>query len=602
MESGGITGIILLVILAIIILSGILFLKFLSDPVPWGEKLDESGGSLPADKKPYDVLLLIDKTRLEHKDDFQSLDFSAAWINFIEQEYGTDAVRDISIGQYSLPGRLLIISRSASKTPPSDTEETMLREFIRDGGIVIIEMPGPEWRGITPAWSGKVIPIESRNPAPTTGVPALNKVLDEGPFVSDLYSIEGSPDRMSVVMTCRGKPAILRKDEGKGAVLLVNFDFGKQLVSIQQGKPSDDFTVRRGRGRIPFLIETQDLTADSKFLNNTIPWADLLEKALACEVDKIGPVPRWWYAPMNRTGTVISTHDEESLGGKSLLPLITMERKGYFPSTFFIMTGKDLKKRFSDAGSRPKDMGEFFDMELHWNRFTPTASLKTQKHWLENFVGKKVQVNRIHFLLWGKDYAKPFGVMEAAGLAMDSSYGPNRGRGYLFCTGLPFHPLDESGLPFRIRELPFQVQENWGGATPAFLDQLIRENADNYHLALVTLYHPHKVMKDEDARNRYIEQIDEARRLGLWATSMVEYHVFWEERLAAKIESHYKGGVLDMEVGGLEGGLTVAFPGGAEKVLLDGDPANVTEVDNTGEKLMLLTIPGGAHRVRVTYK
>ncbi|MCD6310675.1 MAG: hypothetical protein J7M18_08155, partial [Candidatus Eremiobacteraeota bacterium] len=253
-------------------------------------------------------------------------------------------------------------------------------------------------------------------------------------------------------------------------------------------------------------------------------------------------------------------------------------------------------------GSRPGDLESFFDIELHWNRFSPRATLQTQKHWLEVFSGKNITINRTHFLLWGKNYTRPFRLMEASGLQMDSSYGPNRGRGYLFCTALPFHPLDQRGLPFKINELPFQVQENWGDATPEFVEKLIRENAKKYHLALVTLYHPHKLMKKEEFRKKYSEQVEKARELGLWVTSMKEFKNFWDERQVADIKSSYKHGILEIDVDGLNGGLTLAVPAvEMARTYSDGKPVNVFEVENAGEKMLLITIPGGRHKIKVTY-
>ena len=109
-------------------------------------------------------------------------------------------------------------------------------------------------------------------------------------------------------------------------------------------------------------------------------------------------------------------------------------------------------------------------------------------------------------------------------------------------------------------------------------------------------------MKKEEFRKKYSEQVEKARELGLWVTSMKEFKNFWDERQVADIKSSYKHGILEIDVDGLNGGLTLAVPAvEMARTYSDGKPVNVFEVENAGEKMLLITIPGGRHKIKVTY-
>jgi hypothetical protein len=102
-----------------------------------------------------------------------------------------------------------------------------------------------------------------------------------------------------------------------------------------------------------------------------------------------------------------------------------------------------------------------------------------------------VRLCRLHYLMWDTEWARPFAQLAAAGIRLDSSYGPDwHCKGYLFGTAYPFHPLDPNGLPFTLWELPYEHSEMDEGASPEWLTHLADNSCAGDHAAIVSLFHP----------------------------------------------------------------------------------------------------------------
>jgi hypothetical protein len=111
-------------------------------------------------------------------------------------------------------------------------------------------------------------------------------------------------------------------------------------------------------------------------------------------------------------------------------------------------------------------------------------------------------LSRTHFLAWPPGFDVLFRQLHDAGIALDSSYGPDKDtRGYLFGTARPFRPLSDTGLPFDLLELPFCSAENLGGADLAYFEQAFRLSEEGAHQVISPLFHPNSFAWHPDMRN-----------------------------------------------------------------------------------------------------
>jgi len=331
-----------------------------------------------------------------------------------------------------------------------------------------------------------------------------------------------------------GRPAVTVRPLGKGNVLCVLFDISRQLLTLQQGKPSPGFRVSNLRGHSK-VYDTPDLAASDSMVGSTTPFADVLERLLAATIESCIPLPRPWYFPYEYDGVGLMTHDEDWFGDKSIF-VSEEEASQNYSSTFFIIpsgpTTREGLKKMQELGT---------DVQIHWNRETnrwlivfkkAEGSLKKQVEVTEEKSGKRPTICRIERLRWGRSYTRPFRIMEAQGLALDSSYGPagHAGKGYLFGTGLPFHPVDTNGLPFKIYELPIQVQVRYSGANASFIALLMNQSRCRYHEAINVLYHPADLLEGQPARYDWLQFSQIARQNNHALMTMSEFLQWWRDR------------------------------------------------------------------------
>jgi hypothetical protein len=191
--------------------------------------------------------------------------------------------------------------------------------------------------------------------------------------------------------------------------------------------------------------------------------------------------------------------------------------------------------------------------------------------------------------------------MAERGIDVDSSLGPNRGRGYLFGTGLPFFPLAPSGECFPLREIPFLTQENWEGANEAFFRRLFTESRERHHQCIVSIFHPHKTVRTAAGRDLWLKAFAIARDNSHWIATFSEYFSFYENRSRRALASTYEDGVLTMRMGEGAPGMGIIAPlksAGRSLDLFDG----CSEISLGGEPYALLPVPAGACQVIIRYR
>ena len=491
-----------------LLLLGILF-WLNQNPLELTSEDSEDKGDVLHRLSETDVLLVVSYDAIEdstEKNTFDETDWSVAWSNTLSQEVGTFSITDseallnLDLSSY----RVIIITRSTSDR---DDWALPLKSFAESGGVLVLEMPKGKLRTTFSA-DGKGGSRKAINISQIANIPEkLEKILLEAPLHTFLVGSTGPLDGAITHLTMDGVPVIYSKTVHMGRAITVDFNYGLLLTALQQGTPEPDFSVQN---RYPEVLsdplESNDLVMDEFLLDNSVPYADILEKILIHHI--IGgevPLPLLWQIPAGHQGALLMTHDEEAMGDASSW-MASYEKKHKMVSTYFIMAGDNLK-----MGTLSKMRAGGTGLGIMWNRpfsdqgiwehygfwkfqpFRRARNLKQQLKAISDVFPPDYPIlaNRNHYLLWSDHYTSTFRNLTDQNLRIDSTYGPDVAcKGYLFGTGLPFTPLDQNGLPFPLLELPFLASENLGDADQAFLETLFKESKKSYHQTITLSFHP----------------------------------------------------------------------------------------------------------------
>jgi len=561
-----------------------------------------------------DLLLLVDPVQVRRSSTAgvpAAQDWSYGWVNLLAQEFGPAAVlAPAELTPERLAGRrAVVVTRSVAA---AGGPGPLLGPFVAAGGLLFVEQPGPGWSlaaGVQPA--GDLRPLTSLTLA---GAPGRLPELARLPGTWSAQPLQCTPPATPLVLAA-GEPRICAAPQGRGLVVVSGLDAGALLPGLQQGLPpgpGDGLATRHPAPLSPHL-QTADLVADVRLLDNAVPYADLLERLLAGLLDLAGPLPRWWGYPEGRPGAYLVTHDEEGMGDRATW-MVDLERT--LPggrSTWFLLPGSGLTTHGVGLLRAGGALGLHWDLtadpqngNLLLTGIGPVRPLATrltlgeQGDWYLRRVGVSPTLNRNHYLLWEESWAAPFARLAAAGVLLDSSYGPDvQCRGYLFGTGRPFTALSEQGLPLPIQELPFQVAEELGGADAAFLEELLAQSARRYHTAVVALFHPN-VFRWRPAVSTFLSYRDgfaRAAHHGLWIADLEELRRFEQARQESPLASDFQEGRLTVAATARVPGLTLALPAtwqGRPLVRLHA-PAALGSVIEVGDppEVHLVTLPAG---------
>lgn len=470
----------------------------------------ESAGAWTSGQPASVAAVLVDRAALlaqaRRPGPFSQRDFGMAWLNTLEQEFGSGRVLDSgSFTADSLSGLGLVVVSAGVRDRLAPAQLAALKEWTAAGGALIAELPAGElarWCGLggqqllaQPA--AALLPFE-----PDSAFLPPREGLARLPIYTRQYREAPAPAGARVLARLAGWPAIDVRPFGQGCLFDVRFDFGLFLTATQQGRPEEDGRIH---SRYPGILsmerlESNDLMVDSTYHANAVPIADLLERALMQEARRRVGLPALWYWPDGVAGVYGMTHDDEGAASKGEWMPQDETARG-ITSTCFLVTVPELEahtpRHLIDGGHA---------VGLHWNRyfeevaglpklgpFLQEVSVYKQAAQLRALLppGRRLRTNRLHYLLWMEDAVRPFRQLEAAGIELDSSYGPDfKCRGYMFGTAFPFRPLDASGLPMRILELPYQHSEMDGGTDSTFIAEMARNSRAGDHAAILSLFHP----------------------------------------------------------------------------------------------------------------
>jgi len=539
---------------------------------------------------------------------FDEMDCFLGWANLAEQEFCSWSLcppEDLSVDKLEEVS-LLVVSRSASKHL---VDAELVLGWIRDGGVMIVDRPvsGMDLTGLS---TGEV-----RIPENVTWAwaPAASGygILTGMPLRTECVNAENVSDDVSVFMEMDGRPVVLGREYGEGAVISFLFDLGRQLVALQQGVPDRGFKVRDRRGA-ESVIDSTDLLLDDSLIENDVPFADVLERWVVALVESFRPMPRVWYFPELYDGIASMTHDEDWFGDESCF-ICCFENESNYSSTMFVIPQGPVT---ADGLDSMHEMGS--DIQIHWNRETSRwmlfflkgdGSLESQIETLEDKHGGEVEICRIERLRWGGHYTEPFRIMEAQGIVLDSTLGSagHTGRGYSFGTGLPFRPLDTNGAPFRLLEVPFQIQARYSGADSSYLELLLNQSRDVYHEAITILYHPVDLVEGQPSRADWMEFHRIADKYNHVKMTLSELHEWWELRSTCGLDGfEWSDSTMRFTVHSPSPDISIMIPDSfrgnlVREVDLDGIGVETDRVSLVGVDYLLLGIPLGEHEVTVSY-
>jgi O-antigen/teichoic acid export membrane protein len=582
--------------------------------------------------KKSDFLIVVSSVAIKEaskKNDFIANDWSMAWLNTLRQEVGPadicyyPEINDEIIASH----RVIIISRSAMRLI-REGQIGMLGAFVKGGGTLILEQPQNNFKDLSGIESSHdkvyvkriswISPEYSNNPRA--------EVMKNMPLNTFLYKVKPQCEDVKSILSMDGYSALFIRKVGKGVVITLNFNYGLQLVSIQQGVPLHrDYRLGKRFGLIDKVIEPEDILIDETMRDNLHPFADMLERFIINLADLNNPLPKWWYFPEGYLGGLIMSHDDEGLGLEGQVKtLMDYEASKGIPATFFIISDHNINKRFKDVDYLQKLKNQDLKIGIHWNRF-PFAlpkllrklkikfnlPLSIQIKKLKDLFKDKIDIvaNRTHYLSLGRRYAQDFIHLAGLGIRIDSTYGPNKGgRGYLFGTGYPFYPVNRNGCIVPILEAPFHAQEDWYGADLKFINKLLKDSEDFYHQLIILSYHPQYEIVTKDIETiGQLFQAANTRQHGV--TTFNDFNNFLEKRYNSALNSSFnESGDITTVIEARSDNLTISVPfssarnnSSVKSIRMDGSAVSYKITDNIFRKEALVNVPQGKHVIEVVY-
>lgn len=553
-------------------LVGVAALVLFFDSTPWiiDEEIPEGEPLEIQREASSDVLLVLDYVAIRDSGEtFEERDFSAAWINLFEQELGPVSIatpESLSLSAVD-EARVIVLTRSVSGQTP-DRLIDRIRERVLDGALLVNELPEGRLRDNYAAnGKGGMQRGESFTFAAGFEAPYDEQML-EVPVATEFLGSTTGRERAETLLAIDGAPVIYSVPVGKGHVVTVDFDFGEQMVALQQGRPSSDFRVEPTNGDV---ARPADMIADPELQKSVVPYADLLERFVFWNViQRYAPIPAFWAYPGAADGVVVALHEDGSLGDgggwmleyeverKALSSLVTTYDSGMTASKATIINrrGGDLGIAWRMQGT-PEEIVE----PVGFGEIKPVArpvGLDAQIDALvETFPGRIV-TSRVFGGWWSDEWAAPLRALDAHGVRIDTTYSGGTAAGYAFGTGFPFLAFDETGMPIGLREMPVVVPDSPTDG-PSLVELL--ESSRLGHHSVITVAHDPSSFADYPDITRFeswLRLFDEAESNGHMITSAMRLDGFLRSRRAGAVRS-----VL------VEG---ASVPTGRPKTDEDGDP------------------------------
>ncbi|MFH0947278.1 MAG: hypothetical protein V2A76_18980 [Planctomycetota bacterium] len=586
----------------------------------------EVSGRQPADRNPGDLVLLVGEAGRNPAEGFAALDPSFSWANLLEAEFGAYSVVSGKSGLDPGTHQACIISPSAHHRMNLER----LEAFVREGGVAFVDAPLP-----AEGWSegllvlaglelrpGAPAPFPDQDILPPGALPETDRrAFDETPFRRTASWTPLVPiDQDSRALNLSDPPLLFERSLGQGRLICSAFSVARLYLTMLQGIPEEDFSLVERLGDYKDILEPDDLVREPALRQNETPFADLLARSIAALLDQPGEngagLPRILWYPAGSRGVYLMTHDEDLQGGASCEWLLQWDRRLGVKGTVFVISHPRLDEDWNVLNCQQvSELGG--SVGLHWNLFPmprglgpvePIACIQSLSSQISRLRGLSaltsgLRTNRNHYLILRSGWTRTFRALSAAGIRLDSTFGANKGRGYLFGTSRPYRILDENGLPLELRELPFINQEDWGGADELFFSRMMEANANRYRGALVSIFHPHLVVREEAGSRLFEHAARTALSTGHVAMTFEEFLAFWEARDRARVRSSGSGSErtiqFQVDRDDFLMALPLSRPGQRIGAVMNGRPWTAEEEIIGTRPYAVIRLPGGSHDLKI---
>ena len=524
-----------------------------SNPITLEAELEDSDGIEITNSAEADILVVLDYEAIRQSGStFGERDFSAAWIDLVEQEVGpTSVATPETLSQDMIDAsRMIIVTHSATQEMP-DAFLDRLREHALDGNTVLIDRPQGRAREVFSADGD----AGSRRGQAITHAAGLGEPFDnqleQMPLFVDYVGSTSARTDAQTLMSIDGAPVIYAVEFGRGHVVTVDFDLSRQLVALKQGRPAEDFSVPRTGSRTGEMVRTADLIADETLVGAAVPFADLLERFVVYGVImRFAATPALWAYPDGADGAIIFAHEDSRLGDGGAWKL-DYERDQGGTSTLLTTFDSGLTaegaEAIQDAGGhiglawRPIHPSMTRYEPLGIGGFTPflqPIELPAQRRHLRSILdGGAVGTSRSLQGIWSSEWSAPLEALAEAGIRSDLSYESTTHRGYSFGTGRPFRAMNDRGMPLAIRQYPVTVPLNADEGPD--VDELLAASSEGHHqlLTIVTRPSTYADYPDMERFERWLQIFDHAAHYDHRLLNVVGYAQYQRARRSTSVRS-----------------------------------------------------------------
>lgn len=214
-------------------------------PLTVGAEQELADGTQLTDDIDSGTVVVLDYDAAdEQPDDFSDAGWNAAWINLIEQEIGPATIATpTSLSESIIDGaHTLVLTSSVSGNIPESLRQR-LRSNVMAGMTLVLEQPDGPLREAYSA-NGEAGRERGHQVTLVRGLEApYASRLKQLPVATDYIGSTAPKDRTTTSLAIDGAPVVYTLPVGDGNVVTIEFDVGEQLVSLQQGRPSDGFKL-----------------------------------------------------------------------------------------------------------------------------------------------------------------------------------------------------------------------------------------------------------------------------------------------------------------------------------------------------------------------
>jgi len=334
------------------------------------------------------------------------------------------------------------------------------------------------------------------------------------------------------------RAAVLESRADAGRCVLICPDLTGTVVHIQQGfcvtrdgvpapdgtAPINDDTLKTDDGAVlDWIFDRWPIDGGSGLSGFLEPiadqWRELFLRALFHLCAESGAsLPLLWLYPRNLPTLGHISHDTDISEVPNAYRLIEVLAEARIHSTWCVIQPAYPPEVISAIRAAGHELAVHYDAMskgCEWGEPEFRATIDE----LAALFGEKPTTNKNHYLRWEGD-TEFFGWCVRAGITLDESKGPSKSGnvGFGFGTCHPHFPIDPSGRPIDVLELPTLTQDLMIVA-PRELSAHLIDGAARCHGIAHLLFHPAHILKDGVA-DALLETIAQGRNAGMeWWTA-----------------------------------------------------------------------------------